>query len=390
VEPLFVPLQNQDEFGCATGAASIVWAAYQPFERGSMLWRSDRDTSYVFYSNGSWSPIEEGWDGGPMADRGAPPPGLQAPQRGFGYVWSHSDEYFNGLGWARDQEKGFCALVQDFEKGFMLRSTDVPSCTAENLYNFATAGDWTPLLVAAGDSDQWRNVPSPTLPAEQGGSRPEAGVTRPPTNGIFDAINATGFTVDGDVSEWPQAWMPLNTIVLGANKHQGPGDLSANFQVGWNTNGLMLAVRVNDDVSRPGPVGSDLWQGDSLEIQFDRQLAEDINTTQADADDYQVGVAVDPTQGAVRGYLWLPFELEEELGLPGAFRLSDQGYQLEVVIPWYVFEMDGPSSDRAYGFNLSVNDNDTDGRTQEIVLSASPARTTHDNPTQWGTLRILP
>jgi hypothetical protein len=119
VEALFVPVYGQAQFGCATSAPSIVWAAYQPFERGSMLWRSDRDTSYVFYADGSWLPITEGWDGGPSADRGAPPPGLEAPQRGFGYVWSHDDDIFNGLGWALDQEKGFCALVQDFEQGLL-------------------------------------------------------------------------------------------------------------------------------------------------------------------------------------------------------------------------------------------------------------------------------
>ena len=70
---------------------------------------------------------------------------------------------------------------------------------------------------------------------------------------------------------------------------------------------------------------------------------------------------------------------------------TEQGYHLEVLIPWYVFEMEGNvSTDRAYGFNLSVNDNDSEGSAQETVLSASPARTTHDNPTEWGTLRLLP
>ncbi|MCC6456573.1 MAG: hypothetical protein IT328_16575 [Caldilineaceae bacterium] len=391
VEDLFVPLYSQAQFGCATNSAAIVWAAYQPFERGSMLWRSDRDTSYVFYTNGSWFPIEQGWDGGPMADRGAPPPGLQAPQRGFGWVWSHSDEIFNGLGWAGDQEKGFCALVQEFERGFILRSANVASCTPENLYNFAAAGDWTPLLLAAADSGQWRNVPSAELPAQQGGERPAAGITRPAPQGIFDARNASAVTLDGNFNDWPDAWVPINALIVGADRHTGPGDLSANFQVGWNANGLMLAVRVNDDLYRPGPIGSNLWQGDSLELQFDRQLAEDFNSTQADADDYQVGIAFDNNLTAIRGYLWLPFEREAELALPGSVVAVERGYQVEVLIPWYVFDLPGaPSTDRAYGFNLSVNDNDSDSFAQEVVLSASPARTTHDNPTEWGTLRLLP
>lgn len=394
VEPLLAPLYDQGQFGCATNAPAIVWAAYQPFERGSMLWRSDRDTSYVFYANGHWFPIEQGWDGGPARDRGEPPPGLQVPQRGFGWVWSHDDEIFSGLGWARDQEKGFCALVQEFERGFILRSSDVPSCTAEGLYNFAAAGDWSPLAIAAVEDAQWRSSAPPAAaiptPAQPGGGPPTT-ITRPVPHGIYDAHDATAYTVDGNFSEWPGAWIPISNIILGMENHTGPGDLSGSFQVGWNANGLMLAIRVNDETYRPGPSGSNLWQGDSIEIQFDRQLAEDFNTTLADADDYQIGIAFDDNLTATRGYLWLPFEREAELALPSAISANPQGYQLEVLIPWYVFDFAGtPSTDRAYGFNISINDNDSDGAAQETVISASAARTTHDNPTEWGTLRLLP
>lgn len=396
VEQQFAQLYDQAQFGCATTTPAIVWAAYQPFERGSMLWRSDSNTSYVFFAGGNWFPIELGWDGGPAADRGNPPPGLQTPQRGFGYVWSHNDDLFNGLGWARDQEKGFCALVQQFEQGFILRSSDVASCTPENLYNFAAAGDWTPLLIAAPDNTQWRNeplpaTPVPTIPPQQGGNPPPAGVTtRPPQNGIFNAPNAAGYVLDGNFSEWPNNWIPINNIILGQGRHSGPGDLSANFQIGWNETGLVIAIRVNDDIYSQGPAGSDLWRGDSIEVQFDRLLAEDFSGTLADADDYQIGLAFDENLTAARGYLWLPFELEAELLLPYGITISDQGYQLEFVIPWYILEMGVPSPESTFGFNISVNDNDSETDSQETVISASPARTTHNNPTEWGTLRILP
>jgi len=356
-----------------------------------MLWRNDRDTSYVFYASGDWFPITQGWDGQPPADRGAPPPGLQAPQRGFGFVWSHDDKIFNGLGWARDKEKGFCALVQDFDHGFILQSSNVPTCTPENLYNFATASDWSPVLIAATDDQKWGSVPSLTKPAAEGGQRPEAGITRPAPNGIFKAINATGFTLDGKFDEWPDNWMPLNNVVYGADHHSGPGDNSGNFQVGWNNDGLIFAVRVNDDIYRPGPAGTDLWKGDGLEIQFDRELEEDFNGTKADADDYQVGISYDDKLSAVHAFRWLPLTEATDLSLPSAITINQQGYQIEFMIPWYVFDFTGtPGTGRAYGFNLSINDNDSPGNQQETTLSASPARTTHDNPTEWGTLYLLP
>ncbi len=197
VEDLFTPLFDASDLGCALAPAAIVWAAFQPFERGSMLWRSDTDAAYVFYADGAWFPVQEQWDGGPGADRGAPPPGLVAPDRGFGYVWSRSDDIFSGLGWARDQEKGFCSLIQSFERGFILRSADVTSCTPDGLYNFATASDWTPLLLVAADRGAWRNTPSPNLEADQGGDRPTAGISRPSANGQFEARQLLGVTLDG-------------------------------------------------------------------------------------------------------------------------------------------------------------------------------------------------
>lgn len=402
IEPQFVPYYDQGQLGCATTEARVIWAAYQPFERGSMLWRSDRDTSYVFYSSGQWFPITQGWDGGPMRERGEPPPGLQAPQRGFGWVWSHDDQIFNGLGWARDQEKGFCALVQDFERGYILRSSSVESCTPENLYNFATAADWAQLMIVAVQDALWTSSPAaptsvstpsappvPTPDAQPGGAPQTGGTMRPPTHGVYDARDATGYTIDGSFEEWPGTWIPMNTIILGVDRHEGPGDLSGNFQVGWNANGLMLAIRVNDDIYRPGPPGSNMWQGDSIEIQFDRDLAGDFDSTSANDDDYQVGLAFDNNLNTTRAYIWLPFSHETELALPSAVRISEQGYQVEMMIPWYVFDITTPATDRAYGFNISVNDNDSEGNNQETVISASPARTTHDNPTEWGTLRLI-
>jgi hypothetical protein len=258
------------------------------------------------------------------------------------------------------------------------------------------------MIVAVQDS-QWRTspagptsvttpVPTPTSQATsaQATALPPDVRVRPPTHGTFDARNATGYVLDGRFEDWPGTWQPMNTVILGVDRHDGPGDLSGNFQVGWNANGLMLAIRVNDDIYRPGPQGSDLWQGDSIEIQFDRQLSEDYDSTVADGDDYQIGIAFDENLTATRAYRWLPLDRFGEVALPSAITISDQGYQLEVMIPWYLFDIQSPDIGRAYGFNISVNDNDSEGNAQETVISASPARTTHDNPTEWGTLRLMP
>ena len=402
LESPFVPLYAEDEFGCAHRPGATTWAAYQAFEGGFMLWRSDTDTAYVFYANGNWFPVQERWNGASALDRGAPPPGLVTPERGFGYIWSRRDDIFYGLGWAEDREKGFCALVQEFDRGFMLRSSAVASCTPDNLYNHATAADWSPVLIAAAAAGDWRSVPAADQPAAQGGERPAGTLTRPAPHGLYNVARLEGITLDGLLADWPPAWVPVpgggaspklkNALVYGADRHSGPGDLSANFQLAWNDLGLLVALRVNDEAYHSGPQGSDLWQGDSIELHFDRLLADDFTSTVADTDDYQIGIAFTDDLTALRAYRWLPFALESALELPGAVIGTERGYQAEWIIPWGVFELtlDSISTGRTYGFNLSINDNDAADPRQETILSASPARTTHNNPTEWGTVRFLP
>jgi hypothetical protein len=63
-------------------------------------------------------------------------------------------------------------------------------------------------------------------------------------------------------------------------------------------------------------------------------------------------------------------------------------YGLELLVPWLYFDISGSDlrEGMRFGFNIAVNDNDGVEPAQQSVLSASPARTTFDNPTEWGTL----
>jgi hypothetical protein len=147
---------NRAELGCPVTISAVVWSAYQPFERGLMLWRQDTDRAYVFYNRGDWFASAEDWpEGAPVNNRGGAPAGLQEPHRGFGYLWGRDDAIFAGLGWATDTEKGFCARVQGFEKGFLLRSYPYGTCQG-GLYNFAVEPGFGLTFLAALDSGTWR------------------------------------------------------------------------------------------------------------------------------------------------------------------------------------------------------------------------------------------
>ena len=410
----FALLANPAELGCPQGSSALVWSAIETFERGVMYWRSDTNSAYILYgtgSDGSWEAAPQRWDGQELPSRGTPPAGLLAPQRGFGYVWSTNDNVFAKLGWARQEELGFCALLQSFERGFIIISSSANSCTADGLYNRANDPGWVHFALMVRNDGIWRAfdppAPQPTSAQPTPAIQPTATVAVPPTatatvaptqsstqrpaaQGIFVAQRLQPVALDARFDDWPNQWTQLSSIVSGGENFTGLNDIGAKFQTAWSVDGLYLAVQVQDDLYRAGPDGTEMWKGDGLELQFDRNLSGDFADTKANVDDFQLGISVGPDLNQIRVYRWLPFSLEAAFTGQGSVVRTESGYNLEMMLPWTYFEMNGSAlqSNQLYGFNLSVNDNDSDAPAQETVLSASPARTTHDNPTEWGTLVI--
>lgn len=380
VAPELAGLYATGPLGCATGDAATVWAAWEPFERGAMLWRSDADAAYAFFADGRWIEILDRWDGSEPASRGAPPVGLVAPVRGFGWAWSLRDDLFVGLGWATVAEQGFCARVQAFERGFILLSAAVTSCTPDNLYNNATAPDWRPLTLVVTAAGWFDTRPGAALPA--------AAAARPAAQGRFPALRLDHIVLDGLPDEWPDEWQPLTAVVAGQADWIDATDLSGMFQVAWAPVGLYLAVLVTDDVYSAGPAGTEMWQGDGLELNFDRDLAADFADPASTDDDFQIGLSYGPELAQMRAYRWLPFDQEGPLDVTGAAVTTPDGYAVEALLPWMALGVarDELTPGLTFGFNLALNDNDADEFVQQTVAASSPARTTYDNPTQWGTL----
>ncbi|MCD6519902.1 MAG: hypothetical protein J7M05_08275 [Anaerolineae bacterium] len=149
-------LWERARLGCPIDSADVLWAAWQPFENGYMLWRSDVRQILVFYADGTWANFPDRWqEGMPIPSRGNPPPGRVAPVRGFGLVWGSHEEVAKRLGWALEEEKGFCATVQSFQRGFIFRSNRVRYCLDE-LYNWATHPSFKPLFFAVYGDGGWQ------------------------------------------------------------------------------------------------------------------------------------------------------------------------------------------------------------------------------------------
>ncbi len=166
--------------------------------------------------------------------------------------------------------------------------------------------------------------------------------------------------------------------------------LSARCQAAWSPAGLYLAVSVHDTTFRAAPAGVNLFKGDSVEILFDADLAGDFNTAAADGDDFQFGIGPNADMTQLNGYRWMPSE--GAFPFQGAVRNNGAGYDLEVLIPWAALGVNSGAvkPNTTFGFTVSVNDNDAPQPLQQAVLSSSPARSTYDQPGQWGTLVLTP
>ena len=117
------------ELGCPVTEAQTGAAAEQIFEHGLMYYWSGTDEIYVLSAGtpdgGEWWKLPNTWHEGEPLPPLTPPPGLLAPERGFGKVWRENPMLQVYLGWARMREVGFAGAYQRFQRGVMLYSGDI-------------------------------------------------------------------------------------------------------------------------------------------------------------------------------------------------------------------------------------------------------------------------
>lgn len=148
-------------------------------------------------------------------------------------------------------------------------------------------------------------------------------------------------------------------------------------------------MRVTDDVFVQEGAGLLLYQGDSVELQFDADLAGDFASRVYNNDDWQIGFSPGNLNAPNSRWEWWVYRGNPGPGTPAmtAARTSD-GYTVGTAIPW-TFLQTVPKADAAYGFAVNITDNDTPGTLeQKTIVSTSPVRQLND-PTSWGTLQLV-
>lgn len=208
-------------------------------------------------------------------------------------------------------------------------------------------------------------LPSPT---------PYAGPFRA-NGGDYAAPARSGFVIDGFLAEWGGIpVVALSYPIQGAEEAVGPDDFLVTARLAWDPVFLYVAYEVTDDVHVQEGSGYDLFNGDSVELWIDADLAGDFDVVGGNADDFQFGFS--PGDFLTRGpegvvaYPQRRPDWTNQL-VVGAQRTAT-GYTLEAAIPWAIMGV-RPYPGWVLGYGLMANDNDTPGTFgRERVLAHTP------------------
>lgn len=140
VSPELCPLDEPAEF----------MGAYQLFDRGEMLWRSDRNTIIVLYNDGTYARFQDTFTEGEEIDYPDAVADVELsdenalPIRGFGKVWAQNQTVRDGLGFAIGEELGYTMQGQDVAAGDLDRdfSTAYITLPDSSVVELATDGTW--------------------------------------------------------------------------------------------------------------------------------------------------------------------------------------------------------------------------------------------------------
>jgi len=161
--------------------------------------------------------------------------------------------------------------------------------------------------------------------------------------------------------------------------------------MGWDSSNLYLFVVIADGTFVQTQHGELLFQGDSLELQFDADLAGDFSSTQLSPDDFQLGLSPGADRMTPEAYLWNP---AGRLGVPAGITMASRpngpgGFYFEAAIPWSFFNV-VPVPGEHFGLALNSSDDDAPGTALQQSMTSSVSTRQLLDPTSWGTIQIDP
>jgi hypothetical protein len=222
---------------------------------------------------------------------------------------------------------------------------------------------------------------------------PTATLGAPVAGGNVEVVRtAAPPTIDGNLSEWSGPVVESAFQVYSVDGWDGSDDLSASWQLGWDTDNLYVAVTVVDNNHVQTQSGNQIFRGDSVDLQIDTDREGDYAPA-VSPDDFQLTLSPGDFAGLV------PFAFRFQGNAAGqmldalghsivvAARPTGQGYSLEAAVPWRDLNVT-PQPGMVLGLALNASDNDTPGTAVQEVMKSHVATRRFADPTSWGTMTL--
>jgi len=247
----------------------------------------------------------------------------------------------------------------------------------------------TPTLITSSADAPTPSLPPPAITLFPS-STTEPGIV---TADVTAVQLATPPVIDGRLDEWAA----VTPILSAYQVYQDPAwdetdDLTVTWRLGWDSQYLYFAVSVLDDIHAQSQTDSQIFRGDSVEVQLDTNRTEDF-APELKADDFQLtfspgGFNTLPPSA----YLWQG-EANEFAGVAAdgiviEATQTGEGYDLEAAVPWSDLGISDPAVGLIIGVALNATDNDQPGEALQEVFKSHVETRLFANPTSWGTLTL--
>jgi hypothetical protein len=187
--------------------------------------------------------------------------------------------------------------------------------------------------------------------------------------------------LDGRIDEvWFFSTEQTMENTIADNPPSSPTDCSGTWRALWNWESLYVLVEVTDEsLTNDSGGGGNKWNDDSVEVYVD---GDNSKATSMGADDHQYT-------------FWWGNEVYEEpsayahgapsiVGIEYAVATTDDGYLLEIKLPWMSIMGEPPTPDQLIGFDVWINDDDDgSGRDSQVSWYSTDGNGWQD-PSVWG------
>lgn len=185
-----------------------------------------------------------------------------------------------------------------------------------------------------------------------------AAPAEPDRTPVYNVPRLTNIVIDGQADDWGEAGFRVEVIAAMDGRVKAASDLDGRFRLGWDDRGLLILLKIRDDVSVENDAEDQLWQNDSVELYLvNRRGGTEL---------IQVVLApgVDGKHPELRHHFYDHRKdaalKQTKLTLLAARTRTDDGYVMEVMLPWDVVGLKAEPG-LELGFQMFVNDTDQAG-----------------------------